>query len=39
MHIVLQILPSKKDLIFSKITQDSIEFYYNQNYYIATLSR
>lgn len=38
-HVVLQVLPSKKDLIFSKVTDDTIEFYYNQNYYIATLSR
>lgn len=38
-HIVLQILPSKKDLIFSKISHEALDFYYNQNYYIATLSR
>lgn len=39
LHVVLQILPSKKDLIFSKTPHDSLEFYYNQIYYIATLSR
>jgi len=38
-HVVLNTLSSKKDLIFSKTPHDSLEFYYNQIYYIATLSR
>ena len=38
-HVVLQILPTKKEIIFSKIQDDSIDFYYNQSYHIATLSR
>jgi hypothetical protein len=38
-HVVLNTLSNKKDVVFSKVPHDSIEFYYNQNYYIATLSR
>lgn len=38
-NVVLNTLSSKKDMVFSKIPHDSIEFYYSQNYYIATLSR
>ena len=38
-HVVSQILPTKKEIVFSKIQDDSIDFYYNQSYHIATLLR
>lgn len=38
-HVVSNILPLKKDLIFATISDNSLEFYYNQNYFIATISR
>lgn len=38
-HVAAKILPTNKDLIFSKVSCDVIEFYYNQNYHIATLLR
>jgi hypothetical protein len=39
MHAVSTTLTTKKDIIFSKIQDNTIEFYYNQNYHIATISR
>lgn len=38
-HVVLHTLISQKDLVFSKITENSVEFYYNQNFHIATILR
>jgi hypothetical protein len=38
-HVAATILPANKNLVFSKVSCDTIEFYYNQNYHIATLSR
>jgi hypothetical protein len=38
-HVVSTTLTTKKDLIFVNLPYDTIEFYYNQNYHIATLSR
>lgn len=38
-HAVSTTLTSNKDLLFVNLPYDTIEFYYNQNYHIATLSR
>lgn len=38
-HVVLNVLTPNKNLMFSKLSYDTIEFYYNQSYHIATLSR
>lgn len=38
-HVALNILPPNKNLLFSKIKYDIVEFYYNQSYHIITLSR
>lgn len=38
-HVVSNVISSKKDLLFAKIPDESIEFYYNQSYHIITISR
>jgi len=38
-HVVLHVMTSKKDVVFSKIADNLVEFYYNQNYHITTISR
>jgi hypothetical protein len=38
-HAVSTTLTTNKNLLFANVSYDSIEFYYNQNYHIATLSR
>lgn len=38
-HVVLNILTPKKDLMFANLSDNVVEFYYNQFYHIATLSR
>lgn len=38
-NIVVNILPRYKDLIFEKIKEDNIDFFYNQNWQISTLNR
>ena len=38
-HAVSTTLTANKDLLFVNLPYDTIEFYYNQNYHIATLSR
>jgi len=38
-HTVLHVFSNKKDILFSRLQVDTIDFYYNQSYHIATLSR
>lgn len=38
-HVVSNVLTPNKNLMFAKLPYDTIEFYYNHAYHIATLSR
>lgn len=38
-NLVSNILPKQKDIIFSKIQHDLLEFYYNYNFHISSMLR